>query len=156
MSAETVRKYLKQFGVENRIIELSQSSATVALAAEALHTQPEKIAKSLSFDVNGEPILVVMAGDARIANPKFKAQFKVKAQLLARERVEPLVGQPVGGVCPFALKPAVKVFLDQSLKRFKTVFPAAGSTNNAIELNLAELERFSHAKAWVDVTKNAS
>lgn len=156
MSAKTVRKYLAQFGVENRIIELTESSATVALAAGALHTQPEKIAKSLSFDVNGDPILVVMAGDARVANPKFKAQFNAKAQMLAREKVESLVGQPIDGVCPFALKPTVKVYLDQSLQRFKTVFPAAGSTSNAIELNLNELEQFSHAQAWVDVTKIAS
>lgn len=153
MSAQTVKQYLQQFGIANRIIELTESSATVPLAAHALHTQPAKIAKSLSFDVDGEPVLVVMAGDARIANPKFKLQFNTKARLLAREDVESMIGQPVGGVCPFALNPAVKVYLDQSLKRFETVFPAAGSSNNAIELSLPELERFSQAKSWVDVTK---
>lgn len=153
MSAANVKAYLNKFGVADRIIELTESSATVELAAHALHTQPMRIAKSLSFNVKNHPILVVMAGDARVANGKFREVFHVKARMLPRDQVETLIGQPVGGVCPFALKSGVQVFLDQSLKRFETVFPAAGSTNTAIELNLDELEQYSQANSWVDVAK---
>ncbi|ANK58939.1 YbaK/EbsC family protein [Loigolactobacillus backii] len=153
MSVESVRRYLNQFGASNRIIELQESSATVALAAHALHTQPERIAKSLTFLVSKRPILIVLAGDARIANPKFKRQFQVKAHMLPRDQVEGLIGQPVGGVCPFALKAGVAVYLDQSLRQFTSVFPAAGSPNSAIEVTLPELEQYSHALGWVDIAK---
>ena len=155
MSLENVQRYFSQYGLDQRIIELPESSATVALAATALYTQPERIAKSLTFAVADKPVLVVMAGDARIANAKFKAQFQVKAHLLPRDQVEPLIGQPVGGVCPFAVKNDVAIYLDQSLRRFQTVFPAAGSTNSAIELTLPELERYSHARGWIDIAKTA-
>ncbi len=155
MSLENVQRYFADFGISQRIIVLPESSATVALAAAALHTQPERIAKSLTFAVAEKPVLIVMAGDARIANPKFKAQFKVKAHMLARDQVEPLIGQPVGGVCPFAVKTGVAVYLDESLRRFETVFPAAGSTNSAIELTLPELEQYSHAQGWIDIAKTA-
>ncbi len=155
MSVENVRHYFEQFGISQRIVELPESSATVAMAAHALHTQPERIAKSLTFAVADKPVMVVMAGDARIANPKFKAQFQVKAHMLPREQVESLIGQPVGGVCPFAVKAGVAIYLDQSLRRFQTVFPAAGSTNSAIELSLPELEQYSQAKGWIDIAKTA-
>lgn len=153
MSIERVRRFFAAHGMEDRILEFSVSSATVELAAQALHTEGKRIAKSLSFSVDGSPVLVVAAGDAKIDNPKFKAQFHVKASMLSRDEVEAQIGHAVGGVCPFAIKEGVKVYLDVSLKRFDTVFPACGSSNSAIELTLEELERFSGAQSWVDVCK---
>lgn len=154
MSIERVRAYFSEFdGMVNRIQEFSVSSATVELAAQALGTEGKRIAKTLSFFVAGKPILIVAAGDTKIDNSKYKAQFHEKAVMLHFDEVEPLVGHAVGGVCPFGINDGVAVYLDMSLKRFETVFPACGSANSAIELSLAELERFSNYKSWVDVCK---
>ena len=153
MSIELVRAYFRSYGIENRIQELDHSSATVALAAESLGTEPCRIAKTLSFLVGGSPILIVAAGDARIDNAKYKAFFGAKAKMLSPEEAVELVGHAVGGVCPFAVKPGVTVYLDLSLRRFSTVFPACGSANSAIELTIPELEQYSGYKEWVDVCK---
>ena len=153
MSIELVRAYFRSYGIENRIQELDHSSATVALAAEALGTEPCRIAKTLSFLVGGSPILIVAAGDARIDNAKYKAFFGAKAKMLSQEEAVELVGHAVGGVCPFAVKPGATVYLDLSLRRFSTVFPACGSANSAIELTIPELEQYSGYKEWVDVCK---
>lgn len=154
MAIEKVRAYFAKFGMEGRIQELSESSATVELAAQALHCAPERIAKTLSFMVDGHPVLIVAAGDTRIDNPKYKAQFGTKAKMLTPEEAETLVGHAVGGVCPFAVNEGVNVYLDESLKRFETVFPACGSANSAIELTIPELEQYSGYTAWVDVCKD--
>lgn len=151
MSIEKVKAYFKDYGLEGRIQEFDVSSATVELAAGALHCEPQRIAKTLSFLVNGRAVLVVAAGDARIDNPKYKAQFGAKAKMLSPGQVEGLVGHAVGGVCPFAVKDGAKVYLDVSLKRFETVFPACGSSNSAIELSIPELEQYSGFLEWVDV-----
>ena len=153
MAIEQVRAYFHSYGIEDRIQELDHSSATVALAAEALGTEPCRIAKTLSFLVGGSPILIVAAGDARIDNAKYKAFFGAKAKMLSPEEAMELVGHAVGGVCPFAVKEGVTVYLDQSLRRFPTVFPACGSANSAIELTIPELEQYSGYKEWVDVCK---
>lgn len=153
MSIERVKAYFSKYGMEERIQEFEVSSATVELAAAALHCEPQRIAKTLSFMVEGHGILIVTAGDARIDNPKYKAQFGTKAKMLSPEEVETLVGHAVGGVCPFALNENVEVYLDVSLKRFETVFPACGSANSAIELTIGELEEFSGYAGWVDVCK---
>lgn len=154
MSIEKVRSYFAQFGMEERILEFPVSSATVELAAQALNCDPSRIAKTLSFNAGGEPILIVAAGDARVDNARYKAKFGVKAKMLTHEEASALIGHAVGGVCPFAVNPGVKVYLDDSMKRFETMFPAAGSSNSAIELTLAELETYSKAEEWVDVCKN--
>lgn len=154
MSIDKVKAYFKQWNMENRIMELEVSSATVELAAEALGCEPERIAKTLSFRTGDDPVLVVMAGDAKVDNAKFKAQFHVKAKMLAPEEVEALIGHSIGGVCPFGINENVDVYLDISLKRFDTVFPACGSSNSAIEFNINELEKYSNSIAWVDVCKN--
>lgn len=153
MAIERVRAYLKAFGAEDRILEFPVSSATVALAAEALGCEPARIAKTLSFLSGESCILVVAAGDAKVDNAKFKARFSMKAKMLSPEDAERLVGHAVGGVCPFAVNKGIPVYLDESLRRFQTVYPACGSSNSAIELTLDELERFSGAQAWVDVCK---
>ena len=153
MSIQKVRAYFKDFGIEDRIREFDVSSATVELAAHALHCPPERIAKTLSFLVGDRPVLGVMAGDAKVNNSKFKAVFKEKARMLTAEQAEALVGHAVGGVCPFAVNEGVQVYLDDSLKRFETVFPACGSGNSAIELTLPELETLSNFISYVDVTK---
>ena len=153
MSIELVRAYFKELGIENRILEFPVSSATVELAAQALNCAPERIAKTLSFKVDEAPILIVTAGDAKIDNSKFKAQFHTKAKMLTPDEAVELVGHAVGGVCPFAVKEGIPVYLDESLRRFETVFPACGSSNSAIELTLPELEKYSHSCAWIDVTK---
>ena len=153
MSIERVRAYFRSYGLEDRIQELDHSSATVILAAEALGTEPCRIAKTLSFLVGGSPILIVAAGDARIDNAKYKAFFGTKAKMLSPEEAVELVGHAVGGVCPFAINEGVTVYLDQSLRRFSTVFPACGSANSAIELTIPELEQYSGYKEWVDVCK---
>ena len=154
MAIEKVKAYFRALGMEERVQELPASSATVALAAEALHCAPERIAKTLSFLVDGQPILIVAAGDARIDNSKYKAQFSAKAKMIPAEEAEALVGHAVGGVCPFAVNEGVTVYLDRSLQRFETVYPACGSANSAIELTIAELERYSGFRAWVDVCKD--
>ena len=153
MSIERVRAYFRSYGIEDRIQELDHSSATVLLAAEALGTEPCRIAKTLSFLLNGSPILIVAAGDARIDNAKYKAFFGTKAKMLSPEEAVELVGHAVGGVCPFAVNDSVTVYLDQSLRRFSTVFPACGSANSALELTIPELEQYSDCKEWVDVCK---
>lgn len=153
MSIENVKEYFKQFNMENRIIELKESSATVELAAHALNCEPARIAKTLSFHLEECPILILTAGDVKIDNKKYKEKFNTKAKMLSYEEAETLIGHSVGGVCPFGIKDNVKVYLDNSLKRFKTVFPAAGSSNSAIELNLEELEKYSNSIEWIDVTK---
>lgn len=154
MSIEKVRAYLKEFGVEDRIREFPVSSATVELAAAALGVEGARIAKSLSFKAGDKPIVIVAAGDAKIDNGKYKAQFRTKAKMLTHEEAHSLIGHDVGGVCPFALPEDVTVYLDVSLRRFETIFPAAGSSSSAIELTCGELEKYSSNFAqWVDVCK---
>lgn len=153
MAIEKVREYFAKYGIEDRILEFDVSSATVELAAKALNCEGCRIAKTLSFHVKEDVVLIVAAGDAKIDNSKYKAYFKTKAKMLAFEEAEPLIGHAVGGVCPFAVKEGVKVYLDVSLKRFETVFPACGSSNSAIELTMEELERYSNYVEWIDVCK---
>ncbi len=153
MAIEQVKAYFKAYGMDHKIQEFDESSATVELAAKALHCEPQRIAKTLSFLVEGQAILIVAAGDAKIDNPKYKAQFEKKAKMLSSDEVETLVGHAVGGVCPFAVKEGVKVYLDVSLKRFTTVFPACGSSNSAIELTIPQLEEYSNYEQWIDVCK---
>ena len=153
MSVETVKTYFKKFGLVERVQEFEISSATVELAAQALDVKPERIAKTLSFGKDAGCILVVTAGDAKVDNQKFKAAFGMKAKMLAPEDVLRLVGHAVGGVCPFAIPENVPVYLDESLKRFETVFPACGSGSSAIELSCDELFKFSNAVEWVNVCK---
>ena len=153
MSIEKVREYFKGYGIEDRILEFSVSSATVALAAEALGCEPERIAKTLSFVKDDGCILVVAAGDARVDNAKFKAEFSMKAKMADFNEVARLCGHAVGGVCPFAVNEGVPVYLDESLRRFDYVYPAAGSSNSAIKLTLEELEKYSNYVKWVDVCK---
>lgn len=153
MSIEKVKAYFAEYGMEERILEFPVSSATVELAAQALNCEPKRIAKTLSFRVGEQAILVVAAGDARVDNAKYKNRFGVKAKMLSHEEAAEMIGHAVGGVCPFAVKEGVAVYLDESLKRFPTVFPAAGSSNSAIELTIAELENYSRFTDWVDVCK---
>ena len=154
MSIETVKAYFQSRGIKPRIIEFDSSSATVALAAEALGVSPARIAKSLSFWVGGRPALVVAAGDAKVDNKKFRDAFSCKATMLSAEETERHVGHAVGGVCPFAILPEVQVYLDRSLARFDSVYPACGSDNSCVELTLAELEELSENVAgWVDVCR---
>lgn len=153
MSIELVRAYFNQLGIEDRVQEFPVSSATVELAAQALNCDPARIAKTLSFKVNEAPVLIVAAGDTKVDNSKFKAFFHTKAKMLTADEVVELIGHAVGGVCPFAVKENVTVYLDESLKRFETVFPACGSSNSAIELTIPELERYSCFLKWVDICK---
>ena len=153
MSIDSVRAFFRSQGMEDEILEFEESSATVELAAHAVGCEPARIAKTLSFDLAGETIVVVTAGDMRIAGSKFKAAFNGKPRMLPAAEVEGRTGHAVGGVCPFALKDGVKVYLDVSMKRFGTVFPACGSSNSAIELSPEKLERLSGAAGWVDVCK---
>lgn len=153
MAIEKVRSFFAGFGMEDRVIEFEVSSATVALAAEALHCEPCRIAKTLSFHVGEKVVLIVAAGDVKIDNAKYKAQFGQKAKMLAFEEAEELIGHAVGGVCPFAVNEGVEVYLDESLKRFETVYPACGSSNSAIELTIPELEKYAAPLAWIDVCK---
>lgn len=153
MAIDKVREYFKQYHMEDRIREFEVSSATVDLAAAALGCEPKRIAKTLSFLVEDRPILIVAAGDAKVDNPKYKAQFGKKAKMLTPEETETKIGHAVGGVCPFGIAEGVTVYLDVSLKRFDTVFPACGSSNSAIELTIEELEKYSGFAAWIDVCK---
>ncbi len=153
MSVEEVREYFKQWDMDNRIIEFDVSSATVELAARALECASKRIAKTLSFNVNDQCVLIVTSGDAKIDNQKFKAEFNTKAKMMSRDETYKRVGHAVGGVCPFAIHKGVSVYLDVSLKRFETVFPACGSSNSVIELTLDELEKYSKYKKWIDVCK---
>ncbi len=153
MSIEKGRAYFRQFGMEDRVLEFNVSSATVELAALALGVEGARIAKTLSFKKGDSCILILAAGDARIDNHKFKDKFHMKAKMPSPDEVLTLVGRPVGGVCPFGINDGIDVYLDESLKRFETVFPAVGSGNSAIELNLDELYKYSNAVEWIDVCK---
>ena len=153
MAIEKVRAYLAQFGMDDKILEFATSSATVELAAEAVGCEPARIAKTLSFHVGDRVALIVAAGDARIDNPKYKAQFHQKAKMLSAAEAEPAIGHAVGGVCPFAVNDGCDVYLDESLRRFDVVYPACGSSNSAIGLTLEELERLAKPVAWVDICK---
>ena len=153
MSIEKARACFAEYGIADRILEFPVSSATVQLAAQALGCEPCRIAKTLSFSVSGVPIPAVAAGDVKVDNTKFKSRFAVKAAMLSHENTEAMIGHSVGGVCPFAVKAGVKVYPDESLKRFETVFPACGSSNSAIELSVGELERYSNYTDWVNVCK---
>jgi len=157
MAIEKVREYFKQFNIENKIQEFNVSSATVELASKALNCEPARIAKSLSFIVLDKPLIIVVAGNIKISNLKFKHQFKTKAKMIPFENTEKLVGHAAGGVCPFGINEDVDVYLDVSLKNYSTVFPACGSSNSAIELTIPELERFSqNFKGFVDVGQNTT
>ena len=154
MALEEAKEYLVNKGYGDRVLVFDVSSATVELAAAAVGCIPAMIAKTLSFDVHGQPVLIVAAGDARIDNARFKAQFGCKAKMLTAEQVESTVGHAVGGVCPFGRKGGVQVYLDVSLKRFETVYPACGTGNSAVELHIDELEKAAQPEGWVDVCKN--
>ena len=151
MAIEKVREYFKKFDMADKILEFDVSSATVELAAIAVGCEPQRIAKTLSFKVADKCILIVTAGDAKIENPKYKAKFHTKAKMLTRDELLEMVGHDIGGVCPFGINDDVEVYLDDSLKRFETVFPACGSSNSAIELTIDELEKYSNCKEWIDV-----
>lgn len=153
MSIERVREYFRSLGREQDILEFPVSSATVELAAQAVGVIPARIAKTLSFLVEDGCVLVVAAGDAKVDNSKYKAFFHTKAKMLTPEQAVEMTGHAVGGVCPFANPQGVKTYLDVSLRRFDTVFPAAGSSNSAIEFTCPELEQYSGSLAWIDVCK---
>ena len=154
MAIERARAWLESLGYEDRIQEFEVSSATVALAAQAVGVEPARIAKTLSFMTPEGAVLVVAAGDAKIDNPKFKQKFHTKARMLGHDDVEALVGHAVGGVCPFGIEPGVPTYLDESLRRFDAVYPACGSDNSAVKLTCEELERAAQGFAgWVDVCK---
>ncbi|WP_340386456.1 YbaK/EbsC family protein [Paenibacillus sp. FSL E2-0151] len=153
MAIEKVKDFFKQYGMDSEIIEFEVSSATVDLAATALDCEPERIAKTLSFMVNGQAVLVVAAGDAKVDNKKFKEYFKTKAKMLSPDEAIDMVGHAIGGVCPFAIKNDVSVYLDISLKRFDIIYPACGSSNSAIELTIEQLEKYSSYSEWIDVCK---
>ena len=153
MSIEKVREYFKGFDMEDRILEFPVSSATVELAAQALGCEPNRIAKTLSFKVGEQCILIVTAGGAKIDNAKYKAHFHTKAKMLTADEAATLIGHAVGGVCPFGVNEGVVTYLDVTLKAYQTVFPACGSSNSAIELNIEELEKYSNCAQWIDVCK---
>lgn len=154
MSLEKAKEYLKGYGLENNIMEFNISSATVEEAAKALNCEEKEIAKTLSFLVNDEPILIVVAGDKKIDNPKYKAEFNTKAKMIPFDEVEGYTGHKPGGVCPFGIKENVKVYLDDSLKRFNVIYPACGSSNSAVKLTIEELEKVSNYEKWIDVCKD--
>ena len=156
MSVASVKAYLAPFGLDGRVQDFSVSSATVPLAAAALGCEEARIAKTLSFSVKEEPVLVVAAGDVKIDNAKYKACFGTKAKMLTPEEAQERIGHAVGGVCPFAVNDGVKIYLDESLRRFDTVFPACGSSNSAIELTVNELETYAAPCTWIDVCKGFS
>lgn len=153
MAIEKVREYFKHYKIEDRIIELPDSTATVALAAASLGTEECRIAKTLSFIIEDKPILIVVAGDAKIDNSKYKGHFHIKAKMIPYEEVNNLIGHNPGGVCPFGINKEVTVYLDESLKRFDYVYPACGSSNSAIKLTIEELEKYSNYTSWIDVCK---
>ncbi len=153
MSLEKAREHLKQYGMDGRILEFGTSSATVCEAAKAANCTEGEIAKTLSFLVADKPVLIVVAGDCKIDNAKYKKEFLTKAKMIPFESVEEIVGHKVGGVCPFGIKENATVYLDESLKRFEMVYPACGSSNSAIKLTIAELEKTSGYEKWIDVCK---
>lgn len=154
MSVDRVRTYLKQYGMEDRLREFPVSSATVELASKALGVEPARIAKSVSFRLGEGCVIIVTAGDAKIDNAKFKAEFGTKAKMLPPDEVEPLTGYPVGGVCPFGNPPCARVYCDVSLRRFDCVYPAGGSASSCVSLTCEELFSVSKSEKWVDVCKN--
>ncbi|MBR2990031.1 MAG: YbaK/EbsC family protein [Solobacterium sp.] len=151
MSVESVKDYFRQFGMEDRILEMEESTATVALAAQTLGCEEKEITKTMAFLVDEQVVIICMAGDAKISNHKYKAQFHKKARMLRGEEVPELTGHLIGGVCPFGLKDGCTVYLDESLKRFTYVYPACGGPHAAIKLTLEELEQYSGYTAWIDV-----
>lgn len=153
MSFIKAKEHLQKFGMESRIMEFDVSSATVGEAAKAVGSTEGEIAKTLSFIVDEKPILIVVAGDCKIDNAKYKAEFHVKAKMISFDDVEKLIGHAVGGVCPFGINEGVDVYLDDSLKRFEFVYPACGSSNSAVRLNIEELEKTSGYAKWIDVCK---
>ena len=153
MSIERVREQFRQWKIEDRIVELDQSSATVKLAAQALGCEERQIAKTLAFEVGEQAVLVVASGDARIDNAKFKHYFHKKPHMIAKENVEQRIGHAPGGVCPFAVKPEVQVYLDVSLRTMDIVYPACGSSNSCIKMTIEELEKTTDPVAWIDVCK---
>lgn len=154
MAIDKVKEFFKNTEIDGKIIELAQSSATVELAAKALQCDADKIAKTLSFLIDGIPIIIVVSGNSKIDNAKYKAKFHTKAKMIPFDTVEELTGHAPGGVCPFALNKNVKVYLDESLKSHEFVYPAAGSSNSAVKMSIAQLEKFSRFAEWVDVSKN--
>ena len=153
MSLEKAENYLKEAGFLDHVIELKESTATVALAAEALGVEPGMIAKTMSFLQGEQPVLILTEGTARVDNRKYKDTFHVKAKMIPFEQVEEVIGHAPGGVCPFGIKDGIEVYLDESLRRFETVYPAAGDDHSAVRLTIPELEQVSRAKGWVDVCK---
>lgn len=153
MSLTRAKEHLQKYGLENRIMEFSVSSATVEEAAKALNSKEEEIAKTLSFIVEDKPILIVAAGDAKVDNKKFKAEFHTKAKMIPFELVEELIGHAVGGVCPFGVNENVDVYLDNSLKKLEIMYPAAGTSSSAVKLKMSELEKASEYKKWIDICK---
>jgi len=153
MALNKVKEYFRKYNIEDRIIELPESSATVALAAKALHTEECRIAKTLSFLINDKAILIVTAGDAKIDNSKYKTTFHTKAKMIPFDDVERIIGHAAGGVCPFAINEGIDVYLDESLKKYDYLYPACGSGNSAIKLSIEEIEKYSNYKEWIDVTK---
>lgn len=153
MAFDIAKKYLDEKGYGDRVLEFEVSSETVELAAVAVGTEPARIAKSLTFMVDDVPVMILAAGDSKINNSKFKAYFHTKAKMLSYDQVGDLIGHDVGGVCPFGIKDGVKVYLDESLKRFDVVYPACGSSNSAVKLAISELEEVSGYIEWIDVTK---
>lgn len=153
MAYEEAKRHLDQMGYGDRVRVFEVSSATVELAAQAVGCEPARIAKTLSFMTAEGPVLIVAAGDAKVDNHKYKEQFKTKAKMLTPEEAVELVGHAVGGVCPFGIREGVRVYLDQSLRRFEVIYPACGSSNSAVELSNEELERCSGALGWIDVCK---
>ena len=156
MSLEKAKKYLEEKGYADHIIELEESSATVQLAAEALGVEPGMIAKTMSFLVDGEPILILTEGTAKVDNRKYKDLFHVKAKMIPFDQVEARIGHAPGGVCPFGINEGIEVYLDDSLKQFTTVYPAAGNDHSAVKLTIPELEQAAGAKGWVDVTSRST
>lgn len=153
MSVEIVKEYLKKFNADHKVLVMDESCATVPLAAQTLGVEEARIAKTMSFLINDQVILIVTAGDTKIDNAKYKKQFKIKAKMIPFEQTEELTGHAAGGVCPFGVKEGVKIYLDESLKRFKTVFPAAGSHEGIMEVTMDELVLFSGSDEWIDVSK---
>ena len=154
MSLEKAKEHLRKYGLDNKTLEFNVSSATVSEAAKAINCKEEEIAKTLSFIVDEKPILIVVSGTSKIDNGKFKKEFNTKAKMIPFDDVENLIGHAVGGVCPFGIKEDVFVYLDETLKSFKTIYPACGSSNSAVKLSLEELEKASCYKKWIDVCKD--
>ena len=153
MSLEKAKKHLEKFNLEDKIMEFTLSSATVEEAAKAIGCKESEIAKTLSFLIEDKPILIVVAGDCKIDNGKYKQEFGKKAKMIPYEEVEKLIGHNVGGVCPFGINENVTVYLDNSLKKFDTIYPACGESNTAVKLTIEELEKTSNYKKWIDVCK---